>query len=215
MRQGTRDHSDRKEWINLKGLSFLCPESWGQKVKNSSTTSLLIIHTLPASLIAFERHCFELLKLRVRAWIIFACLPLRKHSVNAHDDWNIIISCPKGKAASIFWCSFRRIRKPDNGVWVCTFSMEKRPMSPKCSHTSPAPLASSDVWRLILWDIYGSDQCSTGIIWELVRNANSQVLSQTYWIRDCAWDPGIGVSARAPRIQMHTEVWKTSLQIVP
>lgn len=102
MRQGTRGHYDRKEQVSLKGLSWLCPESWGQKVKNSSITSLFIMHTLPASLV-FETLCFELLKLRVCVWIIFVCLRLRKHSVNAHGDLNMIISCPKGKAAYILW----------------------------------------------------------------------------------------------------------------
>lgn len=83
--------------------------------KNSSTTSLFITHILPASLIVLETLCFEQLKLKVCILIIFICLSLRKYSVNAHCDLNMITSCPKGRTASIghhSWHPFPRIRKP-------------------------------------------------------------------------------------------------------
>lgn len=111
-----------------------------------------------------ETLCFEQLKLKV-CILIFVCLFLRKYSVNAHCDLNMIISCPKGRTASIghhSWHTFPRIRKPKpmsiyffTGRETCSFLL-RLSWSPKCSHTSPAPLVSSDGWRLILWDLWFS-----------------------------------------------------------
>ena len=110
-------------------------------------------------LILFETLCFDLLKLRVGILIICVCLLLRKYSVNAHCDLNIIISCPEGRAASMIGVHSQGEENQTKLMSIYLFTGREThksflmwlSWSPECSCSSSGVFWCMDVILLDVW----------------------------------------------------------------